>query len=125
MRCRNGCNAGNAVAIFHCDDKPTQWTFVEYDAGQIAVKVANKNICIEVEPEFNIVTLGSCSASNKNQRFIAEEGDFNGRRFELTPITKRGWCVTQRHHPKNNEALKLERCASVRRYSDTSFWNKV
>jgi hypothetical protein len=46
-----------------------------------------------------------------------------GDKFELTPVTRRDFCVTQRHHPKADEVLELEPCDLTATFSDTSFWN--
>ncbi|GAX29568.1 hypothetical protein FisN_24Lh020 [Fistulifera solaris] len=124
MSCRGRCSAGGEIAIFDCDDSPTQWEFVSHGPNEVQIKVANRNICVEEFPG-NDLELADCDSSNQKQRFVAFGGSFNDRRFEISPKQRQGWCMTQRHHPKNNESVNVEPCVTARRDgSNTSYWNK-
>lgn len=124
MSCRGSCRAGNKIAIFDCDDSPTQWEFVSHGPNEVQIKVAGRDVCVEEFPG-NVLELGTCDSNNQKQRFIAFGGSFDDRRFEVSPKHRQGWCMTQRHHPKNNESVNIETCVGARRKgSDTSYWNK-
>jgi hypothetical protein len=124
MSCRGRCSAGGEIAIFDCDDSPTQWEFVSHGPNEVQIKVADRNICVEEFPG-NDLELADCDSNNQKQRFVAFGGSFNDRRFEISPKQRQGWCMTQRHHPKNNESVNVEPCVTARRDgSNTSYWNK-
>ncbi|GAX26105.1 hypothetical protein FisN_24Hh022 [Fistulifera solaris] len=122
LNCKGGCNPGSEIAIYDCADSPTQWQFVSRGPNEVQIKVANRDVCIQ-EKAGNDLELEKCDSSNQKQRFIASGGSFNDRRFEVSPKQRRGWCMTQRHHPRTNEAVNIEPCTTARR-GDTSYWNK-
>ncbi|GAX26108.1 hypothetical protein FisN_24Hh019 [Fistulifera solaris] len=123
MTCRRFCRKGSEIAIY-CNNGPTQWEFVFHGPNEVQIKVAQRNLCIQ-EFLYDDLELAQCDSSNQKQRFVAARGSFDGRRFEISPKLRRGWCFTQRHHPKSGEYVNLEPCVSARREgSRTSYWNK-
>ena len=63
-----------------------------------------------------------CNHHNDRQLWFAQSGSFLGSKFEIIPKTLTEYCVTQRHHPKAYEEVELEPTYTVRRHSDTSYW---
>jgi hypothetical protein len=121
----SSCGENDILIIKECDDDNTRFNFINPSADSVQIKVANEDLCLEVISDMDRrkVTLENCDTGNIYQRFIAGEmGDFSGDRFELQPIARPG-CLTQRHHPKDDEYIYLEVCEEAR--DDlTSFWNK-
>jgi len=122
MKCDGSCRVGKKLVIVNCNDNPTKMEFI-YRGQEAQIKVRGTDLCMEANTGSNSISLKSCSSSNRNQLFVAYRGDFREQRFEIAPRNKLGWCLTQRHHPKNRETVLIETCESAR-YSDTSYWNK-
>jgi hypothetical protein len=124
MTCRRFCRKGSEITINDCDDSPTQWEFVSHGPNEVQIKVVQRNLCIQEFLEDDL-ELAQCDGNNQKQRFVAGRGGFDERRFEISPKLRRGWCMTQRHHPKSGEYVNLEPCVTARREgSRTSYWNK-
>ena len=129
MQCAHQrCRVGNNVLIVRChQDTPTQFRFVHYDTAgrEVQIRVSDQPLCMEANAATNEIFLAACNPSEDGQRFISQGGNFlNSYRFEIVPKTKPGWCLTQRHHPKMNEKIKIERCVPTRVRDDTSYWIK-
>jgi hypothetical protein len=122
LRCIGKCGNNKNIELNSCD-KPTKWSFIERGPNNVQIRAHGTNLCMTTNVETVRVRLAYCNVNNPNQRFMAVNGSFNSRRFEISPRTKVGWCLTNRHHPRNREPLRNEPCPTVRR-SDTSFWNK-
>lgn len=126
MRCRQDCEQGKDIAIFHCDESPTQWVFVEHGNNDVQIQAVGTGVCMQVQSTTNrTVLLDDCDNDNIMQRFqAASPGSLQDVRFEIEARAKAGWCLTQRHHPREGEEIRIERCTAARK-SNTSFWNKV
>ena len=125
VRCFRRCREGEGIEIKKCNRSPTKFQFIYYPGDEVQIKVASRNVCLEADfsERPRTVYLKRCDRSESLQRFVATRGDFRGRRFEITPKTRPGWCLTQRHHPKDDEDIDIESCPTAR-ISDTSYWNR-
>jgi len=123
MKCDGKCGRGQDMVIVDCSSDPTPLEFI-YRGVEAQIQVHDTDLCFEVNTGANSISLQSCSSTDRNQRFVAYRGDFtSGRQFEISPRAKLGWCLTQRHHPKNRERVHIEPCPTARK-SNTSFWQK-
>jgi hypothetical protein len=98
------------------------WTLVSFNDGSAQIQNYNWELCLQAVESDGIV-LAVCDDSVMEQRFIALGGSFDHHRFEISPMTQPGLCVTQDHHPKMDEVVILQACSKARDDS-TSFWNK-
>lgn len=121
------CHKGNSrqfcqqdrVYISRCDfDNRQQFTFVDLRGDEFLIRVPLKNQCFERRgPE---IYLEPCDSSNSRQRFYFRHGGEG--RFSLSQRDT-GLCVTNRHHPKAAELVRMENCGQA--YDDaTLYWEK-
>jgi hypothetical protein len=128
IKCRNGCNRGHKMKIVNCDNDggrglPDRFRFLPQTSEQVQIQEVASGLCMQLAPSRQI-TLEVCQAGASDQRFFARVGDLTFMdKFELSPINRPTFCVTQRHHPKDAEIIELEPCDTVAERSDTSFWN--
>lgn len=98
------------------DDKKQRWVLKDdklspYMAQSLCMYHKNKK-------EFK---LRSCKSSrDKYQKFDLIK-QFEGKKEDSYEFRAREGCMTQRHHPRSDEVLRLEPCDKVRK-SDTSIW---
>lgn len=120
----SNCDEGDPLILVECsEDTPTKLEFVDY-GSEFLIKIANDDLCLQLNQD-HFFYLESCSPSNSLQRFVSQNGDRNGTgRFEISPSTKSGFCLTQRHEPRRGEAVRWETCELCRTL-DTSYWNKI
>ena len=128
MRCRNGCLNYSTIRIITCDEsRNTQWSFIMHDTlGQEAqIRVSDQPLCMEVETDYpRDVFLAACDPSEEKQRFIAQGGSFlHSNSFEITSKVLPRWCLTQIHHPKEDETIFIRPCYFAQR-DETSYWDK-
>lgn len=126
MRCdssRRECAAGRGIYITDCedDDLTSEWEFVNNADGTFQIRLHyNRDLCIEATDR---ITVQECSSSELLQKWRAVGGSrVWGDKFELRPAAYENACVTQDHHPKQDEDLFLYPCA-VAQADKTSFWN--
>jgi hypothetical protein len=128
IQCRNGCKVGKSTKIVNCDNDggrglPNRFRFLPQTSKQVQIQEVSSGLCMQLAPKRQI-TLAVCQASASTQRFFARVGELTfGSKFELSPVNRPTFCVTQRHHPKDSEIIELEPCDTVAERSDTSFWN--
>jgi hypothetical protein len=125
LKCQgSGCGSGDYLIIVNCvSDNPTRLQFVNYD-GFFMIKVRGTNLCAQLNNDSKNYELRGCNSGNSLQRFRSGNGSHNGSgRFEIYPVSKSGFCLTQRHHPKYGEPLRAETCSSARA-DTTSYWVK-
>jgi hypothetical protein len=121
MECRNSrCDYGDKIYIKECSENNQRFDFVPSN-GYILVRLHGTNLCFERD-SLDIYLL-ECDASNNQQMWFAQTGSFDGSKFEVSPKTLSTFCITQRHHPKDDEEVELEPCV-LARDSQTSFWNR-
>jgi hypothetical protein len=122
MKCRNsGCNLGNKIYIYECSEISERFDFVHANDDEVLIKLDGTNTCLE--RDFREIYIKACDAGNSNQRWFAKVGEFDQSRFEISLNTFSSFCITQRHHPKEDEEVLLEPCTQAR-HGLTSFWNR-
>ena len=124
VRCFHDCDEGEGIEIKSCSDSPTEFQFIYFPGNETQIKVASGDVCLEADFDERprAVYLRSCDHSESLQRFVATQGDFRGPRFEISPMTRPDRCLTQHHHPRDDEDIYIETCSRARR-ADTSYWN--
>lgn len=122
------CDDEDKVRITKCvDDEKRQWWIRD---GLKFRSWTSPNLCIDYRDDENFRTR-PCGSSRK-QEFRAVPVFKTGRgaeledAFELHPTVQSGddKCVTQKHHPKEREILRLQDCSRSRRH-DTSLFSAV
>ena len=126
MQCRNaGCNEGNKLYIFECGINSQRFDLVTVNDDEVLIQLNGTttlngtDLCLE---RLNRdIFLEECEQSNSLQRWLFS--DFVGDRFEISQNGVDDWCITQRHHPKEDEEVELEPCEQARD-GITSYWNR-
>jgi hypothetical protein len=122
MKCRNsGCNLGNKIYIYECSDISERFDFVNVNNDQVLIKLDGTDTCLERDSKE--IFIKACDDGNSNQKWFAKVGEFDQDRFEISLKTYDRYCITQRHHPKRDEEVLLEKCTQARD-GLTSFWNR-
>lgn len=122
MECRGSCDEGDKTYISKCGrSKSERYDFVFVKGDYALIQVNGKNLCFERKSKS--IYLRKCDKNKNDQLWFAKKGDFGGDRFEISPRGLTDFCVTQRHHPKEDEEVLLETCTAARK-SDTSYWNR-
>jgi hypothetical protein len=77
-RCRD-----EQLYIDRCrDSSRQQFRFVQYSNGEVQIRAADENRCLEMVGDE--LYMRGCDERNSMQRWFSPNGDFNGRRFELS-----------------------------------------
>jgi hypothetical protein len=121
MECRNGsCDEGDKTYIYKCGRSTNQrYDFVFVNSDDALIRLKGQSLCLE-RASFDIY-LRQCDKNKRAQQWFAKQGDFRGDRFEISPRGLTSYCVTQPHHPKEDEEVHLEKCTTARN-DDTSYW---
>lgn len=122
--CWNGPNRPlcrpDQIYISFCDfDNRQQFTFVELRNDEFQIKVPLKNQCFQRVG--GLIKLRRCDSSNNAQRFYKRNGG-NGRFSIGQKGTNR--CITQKHHPKNAEVVRMDSCSTAAEHN-TLYWEKA
>ena len=86
------------------------------------LRLDDTNLCLEKVNMHIIVR--RCNESEINQQFVPW---YDWSQFELRPLTMEGWserdadCVSQEHHPKEDEVVGMHNCRE-QRYYETRYW---
>jgi hypothetical protein len=97
-RCRS-----EQVYIDRCSDSSRQrFRFLMYSNGEVQIKVADENKCFERVGDDEIY-LRPCDSNQSLQRWYAPNGDFNGRRVELSQRSR----VSPHHERKHGTFISL------------------
>jgi hypothetical protein len=116
----NSCEVGDSIIISHCShDKSTWFVYQGLKDGVTQIQIATTNLCLEWVSDRDIL-VRTCNGTNERQKFKALNGTFGGKKFELSTVQKE-WCLSQHHHPKDEELIYLMDCALTRKHT-TSFW---
>ena len=127
MQCRHPpCRNGNKLYITYCGRNNQYFTFEDIPGSNnneyLISLVGPNDLCLQREDNLDIY-MRPCNSNNNAQRWIPQGGTFDSHRFEITPKGASNLCITQRHHPKDDEEVEIEPCNTARK-SDTSFWEK-
>jgi len=131
----NYCSNGMMLALTEC--RPNRGT----DAAKFSLlpgnnkfgldgdqlQIANRNLCLSLVSA-RMMKLESCDASKIEQRFTGFKSEGGGA-MEIAPakVSKKDGvvverCLTQHHHPRENERIYAEIC-KLARISDTNLWS--
>jgi len=114
--CMEGHKKGETLEIKKCGSSSKQkFMFISGDRIQ---SCKNKDLCFVLSGG-KFAKLDKCSSSNSKQKFKKNGSD---KKFALEPKSKKG-CLTQRHHPKSGERVRIEKCKTAAK-DDTKYWNK-
>ena len=81
------------------NDKRQKFQLINLSNGEVQFKIGNgENLCFERVGRQ--IFLRGCSSSNKQQRFYAPNGSFDGFRFEVSQRSYPSQCMTQDHVSK-------------------------
>ena len=118
MECQNSCKTGNYVYIKECQDNNKRQRWVLKD-DKIRPHMA-QNLCLFFKDRENI-KLRTCKTSRDEYQKFDVFKQHVGKRFDTYEIQVKRRCLTQRHHPRSDEVLRLEPCYKPRK-SRTSIW---
>lgn len=125
MQCAgSGCDVMDRLSLYFCGDDSTWFVFRNLDTrtGQTQIQIAGSSLCIDNVGNQR-VEVHTCVDSSTRQKFVAGNGSFGGDKFELMTVFNANGCLSNHHHPKENEVIYRNDCSTVRS-SNTSFWNK-
>jgi hypothetical protein len=151
MTCAGDCKSGIMMKIRECKRKSNaEATFVvsypkgdtrklrakvpkpsgTNGSGGYQYRVTNTDLCLTVDranfvkvgPNVNgiAITLSICKTNDTGQLFVAKASE----KFDMRPVTftSKDRCLTQHHHPKQDEIVYVERCA-VAHQTKTGYWS--
>lgn len=127
MRCRGICSQYNRIELTPCDygNVPTQFTLKEalpFLINWMQIEVTGSGLCLQAIPDRDVIFLNNCNPWTMNQWFYGSpESDED--RFEIRPFIEPNQCLTQIHHPKDDEEIIIQFC-DVARADNTSYWIK-
>ena len=125
MQCTgSSCDLMDQLQLYYCGDESTWFVFRNLTSatGQTQIQIATSSLCIENVGNQR-VELHTCVDSSARQKFVAGNGSFGGDKFELGTVFLANGCLSNHHHPKENEIVYRNDCSTVRDTA-TSFWNK-
>ena len=115
------CQENDSIRIKWCgDSRHQQFTNV----GDTIRPLSDRSLCLTVtgaHSEDRPIRLWPCKDEHSGwaeQRF---EGFHARERFELHPLEDTGLCLSQTHHPKDDEKVFPDRCTTTRS-DDTNYW---
>ena len=122
MKCRNaGCSYGNKIYISECGGSSQRFDFIPVGNDEVLIQLHGQNLCFErVNKD---IYMYPCDSNNSRQQWYAKRGEFDEYRFEISQNGFNNYCITQRHHPKDDEEVELEPCTQARD-GQTSYWNR-
>ena len=123
----SACDDQELVKIRTCNSDNTKFEFVKTsNPDEVQIRVAGTNLCVTYEHYADTLRntrLQTCGRSGQTW-WTGDMGSFvAGPRFELHPQGSTSYCLTQQHHPKSGEDVRLERCSTAR-HDDTAWWMK-
>eukprot|EP00591_Stephanopyxis_turris_P010954 CAMPEP_0195511850 /NCGR_PEP_ID=MMETSP0794_2-20130614/4025_1 /TAXON_ID=515487 /ORGANISM="Stephanopyxis turris, Strain CCMP 815" /LENGTH=453 /DNA_ID=CAMNT_0040639521 /DNA_START=38 /DNA_END=1399 /DNA_ORIENTATION=- len=120
MQCDDKCKEGADVEIKKCNRSDSKQRWVMKDGKIMPHK--KQDLCVDFRDRRH-VTLKKCRNDSKTQEFDFGCNDFNtkGDRFKIHPQDDSKKCLTNPHHPRNNEQLEIYDCKKADKH-DTIFW---
>jgi hypothetical protein len=125
MKCKNGCFEGHSIYVSECSSYSSYFDFVEIaDSDEIMIKVVSDENLLCFERAEQKVSLATCDETLQMQRWFARDGSFDGSsKFEISQHGFENYCMSQPHHPKHGELVKMDRCGNAIK-DTTEFWNR-
>eukprot|EP00562_Extubocellulus_spinifer_P025987 CAMPEP_0178673474 /NCGR_PEP_ID=MMETSP0698-20121128/34324_1 /TAXON_ID=265572 /ORGANISM="Extubocellulus spinifer, Strain CCMP396" /LENGTH=425 /DNA_ID=CAMNT_0020317493 /DNA_START=14 /DNA_END=1288 /DNA_ORIENTATION=- len=119
------CDEYDTIEVQKCDadDAAQQWQYVEVSGSKNRglIKTMGRDLCIQAHStNGRNFHLRQCDDENSDQ--ILRGFEYGGSKFELT--TKNDdddRCITQHHHPRIGEELRMQECERARK-TKTSYW---
>ena len=120
----DACDDAELIKIRTCSSDNSKFEFVATsELGKVKIRVVGTNLCLMYESYASTLRntrLNPCGGSGEIWSTHGQ-GSFSGSKFELHPQGDATYCLTQQHHPKSGEDLRLEKC-SVARADNTNWW---
>lgn len=109
--------------ISRCDSRKSEQVMrlIMLPDGQAMIKSVELGKCIRNSRSGGQARFTTCNQEDPQQLFIAQNGGWNSRHFEITKIGEEDDCLTQLHHPRNGEEIEMYDCLDERRHT-TSAW---
>jgi len=118
IECKGSCKSGSSLYIRECDDDDYKQRWI-LKKDKLSPHTA-QDLCMYFKDRSNI-QLRTCKDSrDEYQKFDVIKQNV-GQKTDSYEFQVRKRCLTQRHHPKSHELLRLEPCHKPRK-SDTSIW---
>eukprot|EP00980_Cylindrotheca_fusiformis_P020187 scaffold7266_cov71-Cylindrotheca_fusiformis.AAC.3 len=127
------CREHRRLYIHTCQSSSQHFDIIPQWGDYYVIKLHDDDLCLQRQHSTsNTIHTITCDGSNELQLWFARNingngnnnnKNFAGSSFEISPLGDKDLCVTQRHHPKYGEAIKLEPCTIARR-DQTSQWNR-
>lgn len=114
----SSCGDGDKVRIQKCDGDNTYFQHYRRSGDETSFKDRDSNYCMSLESK--VIRMRNCDSTDRRQRFT---GNFDSSKFEIHPVSDDDDCLTQQHHPKKGEEVRLYSCSTARG-DDTSYWNE-
>lgn len=118
------CRPGDSIWIRDCrGDRGNRFNVLENRQSGFMLRIASTDLCVTRERR-RWLKLDQCDRNRMDQQFVPWE---NYDKFELRPLAYKGWgereadCVSQLHHPKQDELVSLRNCRLCRIY-ETRYW---
>lgn len=116
--CEGSCESGNRVLIKTCDDDDKKQRWILKD-DKLHPHTA-QNLCMHHENKREFILRTCQTDRNRYQKFDYIKQN-KGSKFDVYEFHARDSCMTQRHHPKSGERVRLEPCGQARG-DDTAMW---
>jgi hypothetical protein len=125
MFCKNGpCQERRKLHIHRCQSSSQSFDIIPQWGKYYIIKLHDHDLCLgRSGGTSTIISTIKCDGSNELQLWFASSGNFAGPNFEISPMGDKHLCMTQRHHPKFGEDVRLEPCSTARG-DETSSWNR-
>ena len=110
------------------NDVRQRFSFVPVSSDEVLIQAARMDGELEdrcFHRENRKIKLQPCNQALHNQRWFSIRGGFNEARFELSQKTLADHCVSQDHHPKFAEVLRMHDCEKTRGPNHLSSWWNV
>ncbi|KAL3936484.1 MAG: hypothetical protein SGBAC_008204 [Bacillariaceae sp.] len=117
------CRKGDSIWIRDCRERGNRFNVLENRGSGFQLRVATTNLCI-TRVRRRWLKVDDCDRNSMDQQFVPWE-DYN--KFELRPLEmealgeREADCISQLHHPKQDELVSLHNCRLCRIY-ETRHW---
>jgi len=117
------CQRGDSIWIRDCRSRGNRFNVLENRDSGFMLRVATTDLCVTRERR-RWLKVDYCDRSDTNQQFVPWD---NYDKFELRPLAYKDWgereadCISQLHHPKQDELVSLHNCRLCRIY-ETRYW---
>jgi hypothetical protein len=97
------CRLGDQLWVQKCGGKEGNTVFqvVQGDGGWDQIKVKGTDLCME-RNDAKFIVLAACEIGKERQQWLGFQRD---KPFDLRPVQRPDYCVTQHHHPKASEIV--------------------